>query len=173
MKKIASFFQWIVFVIIIPLFVLLIVAGTVLHFSGVDVWGETKEVAEMFDGSEKIEELQSLLEETKDNLEEKDSAEQKLQKVILSKDKEIEGYKNEISVLKEQLKSTEEHKQIQSELIKSYESMSSAKAADILSELDDDQTITILKGLKPETRAKIFENMDAVKAAKYTKGIAQ
>ncbi|MCA1064528.1 hypothetical protein LCL98_13875 [Rossellomorea aquimaris] len=166
MTRVINFFQWLIFVIIIPLFALTIIAGSVLYFSGVDVIGKTKDIAELLNGQERIEKMQAIVDETKDLLKEKVSNEQDLQKTIEDKNKEIKS-------LKEQLTVYEEHQKANEDIINSYENMSPKKAAEILAELERDQAIDILKGLKPETLAKVFENMETSVAADLTKGITE
>lgn len=176
MSKIISFFQWIIFVIFIPLIALLIVAGAVLHFSGFDILGKATEVAEYFNGSDEIEKIQAVLDETKTNLEDKSSSEKKLLSEVKKKEKEITSYKEEIDKLKGLLKASENNQKVQEDVIKSYENMTPEKAAEILSKLsaeDKEQAVKILKGMKPDALAQILENMEPSVAASLTRGITK
>lgn len=173
MNGIVKAFQWLIFVIIIPFFVFIVVAGTVAHFSGVDVIEKTKKVTQAINGVEEIERIHTLLNKTKDALEEKITAEEKLEKTIETKDKEIESYKEEIKTLKDQLKTSKNHQKLQEDVIKSYENMSPANAAAILSESEEEEAIRILRGIKSTKLAQILENMEPSLAAKLTKGITE
>jgi flagellar motility protein MotE (MotC chaperone) len=86
---------------------------------------------------------------------------------------EVDKKLNQLKALRQQIetliaaKDKEETKKIQ-ELSKMYDKMTSAKAARILSSLEQDLAVSILENMKTNSAAKILDNMDKDKAASLT-----
>lgn len=109
-----------------------------------------------------------------------------LQADYQEQERQIEKLKEEIAKLEEENDKIEEEKKLEEEksknevvesegskkdlkdIVRTYETMSSQKAADILVKMEDAQTLQILKNMKADTVASILEKMEPEQAAKYT-----
>ncbi|OLN22787.1 hypothetical protein BTO30_07625 [Domibacillus antri] len=186
-KKGHSTFQWIVFVVFIPLLFALTIALIVMTIAGVNVFEKTKEVAANIpyvsewvdtgsgqDGksdSEKVVELQAEIKNKEaeiDSLQGKlTDSEKKIEQLLTEQDRLNAEYKQ----LQQQQQQTVKEKETQqtSNVIKTYETMDEKSIAGIVINLTDAEAVNILKQLSVEKQAAVLEQVDAVKAAEYTK----
>ncbi|WP_246939936.1 MotE family protein [Bacillus pinisoli] len=186
-SKLINKFQWFLFVGVIPLLFAVIVSIVVLTFAGVDVAGAIQKYGQHIPGVSKLlpaEEgtidLEAKLKQDVSNLEATNQENltmiEQLEKEAEVRETEMSSLQAQIEDLTEQLKAKEleqqETKQTIDELSKIYESMSSKNAAAILSELDDQDALTILRALSTEALGSILEKMEPTDAARFTKLLA-
>ncbi|RJS62189.1 MotE family protein [Bacillus sp. PK3_68] len=179
-------FQWILFVLVIPLLFAITVALIVMTVAGVNVFEKAKEVGEhvplisnMIDGGaddkggqtdkEKVVSLQA-------EIKNKEAKIEQLEKKLKASDKKVEELLTEKDRLKielEKLKKEEESavttdKQ-DNKLINTYETMAPKNIANILVNLSDREAVKILAEMSTEKQADILEKLPPETAAKYTK----
>lgn len=180
-------FQWILFVLVIPLLFAITVALIVMTVAGVNVFEKAKEigshmpfVSSLIDdggsadkgGQTDKEKIVSLQAEIKN----KEAKIEQLEKNLKASDKKMEDLyteKDRLEIELEKLKETDdaavaEEKQ-DNQLISTYESMSPKNIANILVNLSDNEAVKILSEMSTEKQADILEKLPPEKAAKYTK----
>ncbi|MEM1503316.1 hypothetical protein RG959_07825 [Domibacillus sp. 8LH] len=179
-------FQWLLFIVVIPLLFALTVGLVVMTIAGVNVFEKTKEVAANIpyvsewtgateqDGktdSEKVVELQgeiknkqAKIDQLSDDLE---SSKAEIEELLTEQDR----LNAQIKQLQNQQKETAEteEKSAANNVAKTYESMDEESIAGIITNLTNNEAVAILQELSVEKQAAIFENLDAKKAAEYTK----
>lgn len=186
-SKVANRFQWFLFAGVIPLLFAVIVSIVVLSFAGVDVAGAVQKYGQHIPGISKLipaEEgtidLEAKLKQDVTNLEEINKENltmiEQLEKEAEVRATEITSLQTQIEQLTEELNAKEleqqETKHTITELSKMYESMSAKNAAVILAELEDQDALTILRGLSTDALGAILEKMEPVDAARFTKLLA-
>lgn len=179
-------FQWILFVLVIPLLFAITVALIVMTVAGVNVFEKAKEIgghvpliSNMIDdgaadkgGQTDKEKVVSLQAEIKN----KEAKIEQLEKKLKASDKKVEDLfteKDRLEIELEKLKKEEEtavttDKQ-DNKLINTYESMAPKNIANILVNLSDSEAIKILAEMSTEKQAAILEKLPPETAAKYTK----
>ncbi|MGX1982750.1 flagellar motility protein MotE (MotC chaperone) [Thermolongibacillus altinsuensis] len=144
-----------------------------------------------------MKQLQEEIVQLKATIVEKDKEIEQVNQSLEEKQKEIDALKQEIARLnaeKEQLgnesgtqsettqqtetkqaemKQTETPQQTMRDIIKMYETMSPRKAAEIISQMSEQEAVNLLSRLKSDKVAAILEKMDAASAAKYTSLLAK
>ncbi|WP_191991763.1 MotE family protein [Bacillus aerolatus] len=181
-----SVFQWILFVLVIPLLFAITIALIVMTVAGVNIFEKAKElggnlpvISDMMDsgssakdGQTDKEKVVSLQAEIKN----KEAKVEQLEKKLESSDKEIEELLTEkdrleveIEKLKKQEETTVTEDKQDNKLINTYESMSSKNIANILVNLTDNEAVQILSEMSTEKQADILEKLPPETAAKYTK----
>lgn len=178
-------FQWLLFVVIIPLFFTIAIVLIVLTVAGVNVIDEGKKVAEkipfvsgIFSKEEKKDKVQPTLEFKKKindlqaEIEEKQEEAFKLEDIIAGRDQTIERNELEKKQLEkeiEELKAAQDDsKRAFKDIIRTYEMMSAKKSAPIITKLGDDEAVKILSSIKADTLASIMEQMEPEDAARLT-----
>ncbi|MBM7647129.1 flagellar motility protein MotE (MotC chaperone) [Bacillus ectoiniformans] len=183
-----STFQWILFVLIIPLLFALTIALIVMTVAGVNVFEKGKEISAHIPGlssltekdeanqtgggkadKEKVVELQTELADKEaeiDQLAKKlDASDQEIEKLLTEKDR--------LEVELEQLKNQEEGEAANTKndnsIISTYETMAPKNIANILVNLSDNEAVGILAELETDKQADILEKLPPETAAKYTK----
>ncbi|KKB42360.1 MotE family protein [Bacillus thermotolerans] len=173
-------FQWIIFMIVIPLLFALLVTLIVMTVAGINVLEKAKElpvISQIMDeesadnGKENNERVALLKEEAK----QKDVKIQELEKELEQSKREVEELLTEkdrleleIQKMKEQEKEKEEKKAQDRSIISTYESMSPKNVANILVNLTDDEAVEILSEMSTDQQADILEKLPPETAAKYT-----
>ncbi|WP_102346944.1 MotE family protein [Bacillus sp. Marseille-P3661] len=178
-KKSYSKLQWFIFVIIIPFLFSIAVILVVLTISGLNVFDMADKysnkiplVSKMVDSSTSEIEIEETVVNLKATIEDQKIEIDKLQADVETKQKEltasqqrIEEMTSEIQLLKESKKNISIKLE---EVAALYETMSSKKAAAILSEMPTIEVLDILVNMNNESRAAVLEKMDPVKAAELT-----
>ena len=173
-------FQWIIFMIVIPLLFALLVTLIVMTVAGINVLEKAKElpvISQIMDeesadnGKENNERVALLKEEAK----QKDVKIQELEKELEQSKREVEELLTEkdrleleIQKMKEQEKEKEEKKAQDRSIISTYESMSPKNVANILVNLTDDEAVEILSEMSTDQQADILEKLPPETAAEYT-----
>ncbi len=182
--KMYSKFQWVLFVIVIPILFTITLALVLLTIAGVNVFEYSKVITQntpilssyvssdenaVVENRESVELQISSLEDT---IQEKEEQIAELEKNLKEKETEINSLQEELLFLEEELLVKEEEQKTYgktiAEISKMYETMSPKNAAVIIPKLDNEEAISILSALKTETVSKILEKMDPEDAAKYT-----
>ncbi|KKB38974.1 MotE family protein [Bacillus thermotolerans] len=173
-------FQWIIFMIVIPLLFALLVTLIVMTVAGINVLEKAKELPiisqimdeESADNEKENNERVALL---KEEAKQKDVKIQELEKELGQSKKEVEELLTEkdrleleIQKMKEQEKEKEEKKAQDRSIISTYESMSPKNVANILVNLTDDEAIEILSEMSTDQQADILEKLPPETAAEYT-----
>lgn len=94
------------------------------------------------------EQLEKEQEELKQKIEEQESAINQLQEQLKSKDEEIQELTQQINSLENAAQTNPQKNQQAVDIAKVYGEMSSKKAAAIITELSDDEAMSILSSLK-------------------------
>lgn len=173
-------FQWIIFMIVIPLLFALLVTLIVMTVAGINVLEKAKELPiisqimdeESADNEKENNERVALL---KEEAKQKDVKIQELEKELEQSKREVEELLTEkdrleleIQKMKEQEKEKEEKKAQDRSIISTYESMSPKNVANILVNLTDDEAIEILSEMSTDQQADILEKLPPETAAEYT-----
>lgn len=178
--------QWFLFVVIIPLLFALTVALIVMTIAGVNVFDKTKEVTANIpyvsewinsaeqDGKSDSEQVAELQAEIKN----KEAEIGQLSNDLEGSEAEIEDLLTEQDRLNAELKQLQqerektadsEEEQPVNNVVKTYESMDEESIAGIIINLTDNEAVAILKQLSVEKQGAVLEELEAEKAAEYTK----
>jgi flagellar protein FlbB len=187
-SKVYNKFQWFLFAGIIPLIFAIVVSLIVFTFAGVDVVDAAKKYGQYIPGISKLipneegtinieaklqKDVLDLEAVNKDQL----ASMEKLEIEIEKRQGEIDSLQAKIEKLTEELRVREEQqqetKQTLTEIGKMYESMSAKNAAAILTELNEQEALKILKILPSNSLGSILEKMAPVDAARYTELLAK
>jgi flagellar motility protein MotE (MotC chaperone) len=174
-------FQKFLLMVFIPLLFAIIAALIIATASGVNVFAKAQSASQKIPVISRFfpkENTQSATSdgqnaaELKSQLKERDSEINKLQGDLNSKDNELQQAQLENSKLQQDISdlktSQNQTKTDLKNIISTYETMDSQKAATIISNMSDTEALQILTSVKPEVLAGIMENMDATKAARFT-----
>lgn len=178
-------FQWLLFVVIIPLFFTIAIVLIVLTVAGINVIDEGKKAGEkipfvsgIFDKEEKTEKVQSTVEFEKKitglqtEIDEKQEEVFKLEDIIAGRDLTIERNELEKQQLEKEIEelraAKDDGKRAFKDIIRTYEMMSAKKSAPIITKLSDDEAVKILSSMKADTLASIMEQMEPEDAARLT-----
>ncbi|OCA83834.1 MotE family protein [Pseudobacillus wudalianchiensis] len=183
-------FQWILFVLVIPLLFAITVALIVMTVAGVNIFEKAKEVgahvpfvSKLIDdggnnqgGQTDKEKIVSLQAEVKN----KEAKIEQLEKKLKTSDKKMEDLLTEkdrleieIEKLRQQDNTADAAKEQQNsenkKLSDTYEAMAPKNIASILVNLSDNEAVKILTEMSTEKQAAVLEKLPPDKAAKYTK----
>ncbi|WP_139193114.1 MotE family protein [Anaerobacillus alkalilacustris] len=173
-----SKFQWFVMVIFIPIMFAILLFSIILSFMGISVVDQAKQVASnipVLSNYVKTEE-QIIADEEKGNIDElmaiinaRETELALLEQKLLTKEEEVQSLLNEIEILMDQLEEKKDiHLEVKTEyteIAKLYETMSAKNAANILTQLSDDEAAIHLSFIKIDARAAILAKMTPDKAA--------
>lgn len=172
-----SKFQWVFFVLIIPILFSFLLFFIILTLGGVNIGKESKEIMKNIPFLEKyaddnrkeklINNLQKQQERLELQLQDKLEYEKKLKQDGIRKDQQISSLQAEIKSLK--LKSSKGETELKGNVIVTFTEMKPKNASKILSEMPIDDAYRVLIKLPSNTAASILENMDASVAAQLTK----
>jgi flagellar protein FlbB len=185
-----STFQWIIFVVFIPLLFAMTIALIVMTIAGVNIFEKTKEVAGTIpyvsewigtddikqDGKkdeEKVVELQA-------DIKNKEAEIGSLQGKLTDSETKIEGLLTEQDRLNAELKQLQQQqkegldqaetaKKDTDTVVKTYETMGAKNIAGIIVNMTNAEAVNILKQLSIEKQADVLETLPAETAAEYTK----
>ncbi|OAH53763.1 hypothetical protein AWH48_10830 [Domibacillus aminovorans] len=185
-----SIFQWIIFVVFIPLLFAMTIALIVMTIAGVNVFEKTKEVADSIpyvsewvgadvkqDGKKDGDKIVELQAEMKN----KEAEIERLQGKLTDSETEIEDLLTEQDRLNSELKQLQQQQREEGldqgtaaktetkTLIKTYETMGAKNIAGIIVNMTDAEAVDLLKQLSIEKQADVLEKLPAEIAAEYTK----
>ncbi|MGG3451333.1 MotE family protein [Domibacillus aminovorans] len=185
-----STFQWIIFVVFIPLLFAMTIALIVMTIAGVNVFEKTKEVADSIpyvsewvgtdvklDGKKDGDKIVELQAEMKN----KEAEIERLQGKLTDSETEIEDLLTEQDRLNSELKQLQQQQREEGldqgtaaktetkTLIKTYETMGAKNIAGIIVNMTDAEAVDLLKQLSIEKQADVLEKLPAEIAAEYTK----
>ena len=179
-KKKGGIFQWILFVVIIPLMFAVMVVLVILFVADVNVFDTMNKYASKIpfisslvddsDSAEKeIQEIGEKVVELEANNTEYVTQIDALTKDVEDKNQLIEQLNKEITDLKQQLQQKQDAMQAAevdySEIVKSFESMSPKKAAELIEYWDEKDAIVLLSRMKNDAMTAILEKMTPETAA--------
>ncbi len=186
--KVNSKFQWFLFAGVIPFFLVVSFALVILTILGVNVFDATKVYGQHIPGISMLfkneeatisieEKLRKDISDLESTANDQGATMTKMEKEVEQKQQEIEGLIAEIELLTKELKTKEEQQQDTKttliEITTMYESMSAQNAAAILTELNDEDALNIVRSLSPEALGSIFEKMIPADAAYFTEQLTQ
>ncbi|MBM7659361.1 flagellar motility protein MotE (MotC chaperone) [Bacillus mesophilus] len=186
-SKLANKFQWFLFAGVIPLLFAVVVSAIVLTFAGYDIEGAAKKYGQFIPGVSSLipaEEgeinLEAKLRQDVKDLEALNNEQlaivEQLEKEAEEKEGKIIDLQTQIDRLNEELKTIDQQQQDKEQtlggLSEIYGSMSAKNAAAILTELEDQEALTILKTLSTDTLGPILEKMEPAEAARFTELLA-
>lgn len=184
-----STFQWIIFVIFIPLLFAMTIGLIVMTIAGINIFEKTKELAgnvpyvsewvstdvkeDEKKDEEKIVELQA-------EIKNKEAQIESLQGKLTDSEIEIEDLLTEQDRLNSELKQLQQQREEgvnqgtearteTNTLIKTYETMGAKNIAGIIVNMTDAEAVDLLKQLSIEKQAEVLEKLPAETAAEYTK----
>lgn len=183
-----NLFQWVLFIVVIPLLFALTIGLVVMTIAGVNVFEKTKEVTANIpyvsdwigtteqDGktdSEKVVELQAEIKNKEAKIDQLsgdlESSKAEVEELLTEQDK----LNAQLKQLQAQQKETADQKQTSTSaadnVAKTYESMDEESIAGIIINLTNNEAVAILQELSVEKQASVLENLEAKKAAEYTK----
>lgn len=182
-------FQW-VLLAIIPFFFVILITLILMTVRGVNVFQYGKEIGSkipgissmMQDDEEKEEDSLTLQYQQKNVDLEAEIADinaqmAELESSLITKDEEIQSFNIERQRLQreiEELKlAQEENRRAFKDIIRTYESMSPKKAAQIITALEEEEAIKVLSNIKADKLSAIMEKMDPVKAARLMQKLSE
>jgi flagellar protein FlbB len=185
-----STFQWIIFVVFIPLLFAMTIALIVMTIAGVNIFEKTKEVAGTIpyvsewigtdvkqDGKKDEEKVVELQAEIKN----KEAEIGSMQGKLTDSEKKIEELLTEQDRLNAELKQLQQQQQKEGldqgdtaktdtdTVVKTYETMGAKNIAGIIVNMTNAEAVNILKQLSIEKQADVLEKLPAETAAEYTK----
>ncbi|WP_175988989.1 MotE family protein [Bacillus sp. Marseille-Q1617] len=172
-----SRFQWIVFVVFIPLLFAITIALVVMTVAGINVFEKAQSVPFVSkilpsENEQDQEQLKSRIVSLQASIEDKEAKISQLQNELGGQEKENEKLHATIEQQKLELEELrqigEENKRAFKEVVSTFESMSAKSAAPVLLKMDDQEAIKILSSIKPDDLADILEKMPPEDAARYT-----
>lgn len=183
-----SKFQWFFIVIFIPAVFVMILAGVLMYYMGVNVGGAVREAASalpFINADEEILEEEYTLEELTARLEHENENYAgelaRLEMELESKEEEILRLEEELLLLNQEeehgddQEATEEdvNRQDLRDIVRTLESMTASKAADILEEMSEDEAAGYLRQMNIDNRAQILSRMDPVSGASLVNQLAE
>jgi flagellar motility protein MotE (MotC chaperone) len=175
--KSSSRFQWIVFVVFIPLLFAITIALVVMTVAGINVFEKAQSlpfVSKVLPSENKQdqEQLENRIVSLQASIEDKEAKISQLQSEIDGKEKDNEKLQAVIEQQKLELEELrqigEENKRAFKEVVSTFESMSAKSAAPVLLNMEDQEAVKILSSIKPDNLADILEKMPPEDAARYT-----
>ncbi|OIU72226.1 MotE family protein [Rossellomorea aquimaris] len=176
-NKETSRFQWIVFVIFIPLLFAITIALIVMTVAGINVFEKAQSVPFISKvipsaSEEGKEQLESRIVSLQTSIEDKEAQISRLRSEIDGSEKYNEKLQATIEQQKLELEELrqigEENKRAFKEVVSTFESMSAKSAAPVLMNMEDQEALKILSSIKPDDLADILEKMPPEDAARYT-----
>ncbi len=184
--KPAGFFKKLLYLFIIPLMFIIaifLVIATVTHFNVFKMADDVvekipfikssdeKEIVENSSLNEgKVVELQASIQEKEVQITQLQS---QLDSAATEKD-ELLAEQERLQLEIEKLKRSEEDTQKEfNEILSTFEKMSAKKAAPILVQMSDTESLRIMSSMKPDTLSEIFSKMTPADAARYTELLSQ
>ncbi|MDQ0217073.1 hypothetical protein ELQ35_08920 [Peribacillus cavernae] len=176
-------FQWFLFVVFIPLLFLIVIISIVLTVAGVNVFEEGKKAGEnlpiisgLFDEKEQkmpsIDRFEKKIGDLETEKRDSEAEIAKLEELIDSGDQTIQRTELEKQQLEKEIEelraAQDENKRAFKDIIRTYETMSAKKSAPIIAQLEDDEAVKILSGIKADTLTSIMEQMKPEDAARLT-----
>lgn len=179
--KKSSKFQAFILVFLVPLLAAITVALIVLNALGYNVFELTKEygsklpfVSQYLEANEiqSIDEYEKKMINLEADILDKEAIMKQLEEKLTSKDQVVRDLNEEINKLQAEIELLNEqkleHTRALSDLVKTYETMASKKAAAILEEMAEEEALQILSKLKSDTLAEVLSKMTPATAAKFT-----
>jgi flagellar motility protein MotE (MotC chaperone) len=170
-------FQWIVFVVFIPLLFAIVIALGVMTVAGINVFEKAQSIpfiSKVLPASneENQNQLENRIISLQAAIEDKEAKISQLQNEIDGSEKDNEKLQATIEQQKLELEELrqigEENKRAFKEVVSTFESMSAKSAAPVLLNMDDQEAIKILSSIKPDNLADILEKMPPEDAARLT-----
>lgn len=182
-KKKINPILWFLFAIVIPLIIVLVIVAVILNFTGFNVLEWSKEkgseipvVSNFIPDEEEltlemeIENLKEELELKNDELEQMETQIEDLEMEILQLEQEIDSQEEIIAQYEseevEKEESIESGNKAIKDLATTFSEMKPARAADILSEMNEREIVLILNDLPNDVRGEILQAMETELAAK-------
>ncbi|WP_078595590.1 MotE family protein [Evansella clarkii] len=182
-----SKFQWFFIVIFIPAVFVMILAVVLMYYTGVNVGGAVREAASVLpfiDSDEESheeyssEELTVRLEHENENYA-KELA--RLEMELESKEEEIMRLEEELLLLNQEEEHGDDYEAAEEDvnrqdirdIVRTLESMTASKAADILEEMSEDEAAGYLRQMNIDKRAQILSRMDPETAASLVNQLAE
>lgn len=179
--KKSSKFQAFILVFLVPLLAAITVALIVLNALGYNVFDLTKEyssklpfVGQYLEATEipSIDEYEKKMINLEADILDKEAIMKQLEEELTSKDQVVTNLNEDITKLQAEIELLNEqkleHTRALSDLVKTYETMASKKAAAILEEMAEEEALQILSKLKSDTLAEVLSKMTPATAAKFT-----
>lgn len=182
-KKKMNPILWFLFAIVIPLIIVLIIIAVILSFSGFNIvdWvkktgSNTPVISHLVTSqeedqlAEELERLNQELQSRNEELDQLNTLNTNLEATIEELETELTKQEATISRYESENHVDGDSEEIESEvslknLAKTFEEMKPVRAADILSNMTQEEVILILKELSDDVRGGILEAMDAELAA--------
>ena len=180
-------FQW-VLLAIIPLFFVILITLILMTVAGVNVFQYGKDIASKIPGIESMVQEEEQAEKAavqygekivdlEAEIAEANAKIAKLETSIVSKDEEIQDLnieKQRLQLEIEKLKlQQDENRRAFKDIIRTYESMSPKKAAQIITVLEEEEAIKVLSNIKADTLSAILEKMEPASAAKLMQKLSE
>ncbi|MGM0803391.1 MAG: MotE family protein [Bacillota bacterium] len=169
---------WLLLVVFVPFVFALTVFGIVLSFMGVNVWEEAKNtgknipiIKNVFTEKTEVAVTSNVQEKQwKSKFKEQEDYIKVLSADLQKKEKEVTDLKSNIALLEKQVEDAETtvKDEENEQLKKLYESMSAKDAAAVMTEMNNNQIMSILMLLQSETQAEILSKLDVKRAAELT-----
>lgn len=182
-------FQW-VLIAIIPLFFVILLTLIVMSVAGVNVFQYGKEIGNKIPG------ISSMLQDEEEKEEDRSTVQYQqkivdleaeiadvnaqmaeLENTLISKDEEIQSFNIERQRLQLEIEelelAQEDNRRAFKDIIRTYESMSPKKAAQIITALEEEEAIKVLANIKADALSKIMEKMNPADAARLMQQLSE
>lgn len=180
-------FQWVLIAVVPLLFVILIIL-ILMSVAGVNIFQYGKEVGSEIPGiskmmqDEEAEDISSVQYQQKivdleAEIEDVNTQMAELESVLVSKDEEIQSSNIEKQRLQQQIEelkvAQEDNRRAFKDIIRTYESMSPKKAAQIITALEEEEAIKVLSNIKADELSAILEKMVPADAARLMQKLSE
>ncbi|WP_062197856.1 MotE family protein [Massilibacterium senegalense] len=194
-KKLTSGFKKFIVLVFIPIIFAIVVVIIFFSIIGVDVFGKIQNIASNIPGISKLvtdeKEQPSEKDKLKFQVEEQQAKINQLTKELEKKEKKVNELEQKSTQLEQEKQTLTQEQSANQEIqnmdtqknidadkelkdaAKTYSSMSSQKAADILTVMKREEAVLIMKQMRTDTRASILQKMEPVDAADFTKRLAE
>ena len=173
LSKIKMFFYW----VIIPLLFALLLILLIAQIANINVFEKAKELTgfseeQVLTEDKKTDVLEERVVSLQAEIQEKEAQIDKVQTELDNSATEKEALLVEQERLLDEIatltRDQESSKREYTEIVSTFEKMSSKTAAPVITKMSDAEALRILTSLKPDTVANIYEKMTPEDAAKYT-----
>jgi len=179
--------QW-VLIAIIPLFFVILITLIVMTVGGVNVFQYGKEIASKVPGISyilqdeeeediSIAQYQQEIVDLEAEIKDVNAQMAELESSLISKDEEIQSFKIERQILQQEIEdlklAQENNRRAFKDIIRTYESISPKKAAQIITALEEEEAIKVLSSIKADKLSAIMEKMDPADAARLLRKLSE
>ena len=180
-------FQW-VLIVVVPLFFVILITLILMTVAGVNVFQIGEEIGSDIpvisnmlkdegEGDISTVQYQQKIVDLEAEIEDVNAQMAELESALVSKDEEIQSFNIERQRLQQEIEelklAREDNRRAFKDIIRTYESMSPMKAAQIISALEEEEAIKVLSNIKADELSVILEKMDPADSARLMQKLSE